>query len=82
MSAAARDQGVPASNFVGSLIDILDRVYPGDGVAPLKQIIADLRAMEGTKILSLELFNREYWQQDPLQVARMGLEKMKAACEV
>ena len=26
MSAAARDQGVPAANFVGSLIDILDRV--------------------------------------------------------
>jgi 2-keto-myo-inositol isomerase len=57
-----------------------DRVYPGDGVAPLKQIIADLRAMEGPKILSLELFNREYWKQDPLQVAKTGLEKMRAAC--
>jgi 2-keto-myo-inositol isomerase len=58
-----------------------DRVYPGDGVAPLKQIIADLKAMDGTQILSLELFNREYWKQDPLQVAKTGLEKMKAACE-
>ena len=57
-----------------------DRIYPGDGVAPLKQIIADLRNMDGTKILSLELFNREYWKQDPLQVAKTGLEKMKAAC--
>jgi 2-keto-myo-inositol isomerase len=54
-----------------------DRVYPGDGVAPLKQILTDLKNMKGPKILSLELFNREYWSQDPLQVARTGLEKMK-----
>lgn len=56
-----------------------DRIYPGDGVAPLAQIVADLKNMEGTKILSLELFNREYWKQDPLEVAKTGLEKMKAA---
>jgi 2-keto-myo-inositol isomerase len=54
-----------------------DRIFPGDGVAPFKQIIADLKNMEGPKILSLELFNREYWAQDPLQVAKTGLEKMK-----
>ncbi len=29
-------------------------------------------------MLSLELFNRKYWSEDPLQVARTGLEKMKA----
>lgn len=57
-----------------------DRIYPGDGVAPLKQIVADLKEMDGTKILSLELFNREYWKQDPLHVAKTGLQKMKAAC--
>lgn len=55
-----------------------DRVYPGDGVAPLKQILTTLKAMGGTKVLSLELFNRTYWQQDALQVAKTGLEKMKA----
>ena len=27
--------------------------------------------------LSLELFNPEYWKQDPLLVAKTGLEKMK-----
>ena len=59
-----------------------DRIYPGDGVAPLKQIVADLKAMEGEKILSLELFNRDYWKQDPLAVAKTGLQKMKAACGV
>ena len=54
-----------------------DRIYPGDGAAPLKQILTYRKNMKGPKILSLELFNREYWQQDPLQVAKTGLEKMK-----
>jgi 2-keto-myo-inositol isomerase len=54
-----------------------DRVYPGDGVAPLKQVVSDLKNMGGTKVLSLELFNPEYWNDDPLKVARTGLQKMK-----
>lgn len=58
-----------------------DRIYPGDGVAPLEQIVADLKGMGGEKILSLELFNREYWKQDPLQVAKTGLQKMRLAVE-
>jgi sugar phosphate isomerase/epimerase len=53
------------------------RVYPGDGAAPLKQIMTYLNNMEGTKVLSLELFNRDYWNNDPLVVAKTGLEKMK-----
>jgi len=55
-----------------------DRVYPGDGVAPLHQILSDLKNMNGEKVLSLELFNRAYWEEDPLLVARTGLAKMKA----
>jgi sugar phosphate isomerase/epimerase len=54
-----------------------DRVYPGDGAAPFKQIIADLKQMGGIKVLSIELFNEEYWKNDPLSVAKTGLEKMK-----
>lgn len=54
------------------------RVYPGDGVAPLFQIIRDLRYGGFHGFLSLELFNREYWMQDPLNVARTGLEKMRS----
>lgn len=56
-----------------------DRIYPGDGVAPLKVVLTHLKNMSGPKILSLELFNRDYWQQDPLTVAKTGLEKMKKA---
>ena len=55
------------------------RVYPGDGIAPLGQILQDLHWPDSPTILSLELFNRDYWQQDAALVARTGLEKMKAA---
>jgi sugar phosphate isomerase/epimerase len=54
------------------------RVYPGDGVAPLKQLFRDLRAQGCRAALSLELFNETYWKQDALEVARTGLEKMRA----
>jgi sugar phosphate isomerase/epimerase len=55
------------------------RVYPGDGVAPLAGLLRDLRAAGFRGALSLELFNREYWKQDPLTVAKTGLERMRAA---
>ena len=54
------------------------RVYPGDGVAPLVEMLRDLRGLGFRGMLSLELFNRDYWKQDALAVARTGLEKMKA----
>lgn len=58
-----------------------DRVYPGDGAAPYKQIITDLANMGGVKVLSLELFNEAYWKQDALTVCKTGLEKMKKVVE-
>ncbi len=56
-----------------------DRVYPGDGVAPLNDILQTLTANGFRGALSLELFNRTYWKRDARQVARTGLEKMRAA---
>ncbi|HLB72855.1 MAG TPA: TIM barrel protein, partial [Sedimentisphaerales bacterium] len=58
-----------------------DRVFPGDGVAPVTQIIRDLLANRCNAVLSLELFNPIYYQQDPLTVAKAGLEKTKSAVE-
>jgi 2-keto-myo-inositol isomerase len=58
-----------------------DRVYPGDGVAPYKTLLRDLRKGGFRVMLSLEVFNREYWKQDPLTVARTGFEKLRALVE-
>lgn len=60
----------------GKIVD-QDRVYPGDGVAPLKEVFATLKAIGYSGYLSLELFNRGYWKQDPLEVAKTGLAKLK-----
>ena len=56
-----------------------DRVMPGDGIAPLTQILRDLCNNGSEAVLSLELFSQVYWDKDPLAVAREGLAKMKAA---
>lgn len=55
-----------------------DRVFPGDGIAPVKEVFAALKAMGYRGFVSLELFNRDYWKQDPHQIAKMGLAKTKA----
>lgn len=54
-----------------------DRVYPGSGVAPIPTILKTLvdRGFRGT--LSLELFNRSYWEMEAETVARTGLEAMR-----
>ncbi|WP_337173415.1 sugar phosphate isomerase/epimerase family protein [Paludisphaera sp.] len=54
-----------------------DRVYPGDGVAPIRWILETMAAGGSPMMLSLELFNKEYWAQDPAVVAATGLRKMR-----
>jgi sugar phosphate isomerase/epimerase len=54
-----------------------DRVYPGDGDIPLGAMMDALRGMGYRGPVSLELFNREYWEQDPAQVVKTGFEKSR-----
>jgi 2-keto-myo-inositol isomerase len=56
-----------------------DRVYPGDGIAPLSQILSGLSKGGFGGVLSLELFNPSYWEKPAQDVLRSGLEKMKAS---
>ncbi len=53
------------------------RMYPGDGVAPMTELLQLWRRTGGQKVVSLELFNRNYWSEDALLVAKNGLAKMK-----
>jgi sugar phosphate isomerase/epimerase len=55
------------------------RVFPGDGIAPLSETLRTIYSVGATPILSLELFNPEYYKRDALEVAREGLQKMKQA---
>jgi sugar phosphate isomerase/epimerase len=56
-----------------------DRVYPGDGIAPLGQIFRALNAIGFRGMLSIELFNKAYYAQDALVVLQTGLAKLRAA---
>jgi 2-keto-myo-inositol isomerase len=57
------------------------RVYPGDGIAPLREIFTVLREINATSFLSLELFNADYYQQDAMTVLTIGLRKLRQAVE-
>jgi len=50
-----------------------DRVFPGKGIIPLKEllgVIINEKGYDGP--LSLELFNEDYWEQNPVEVAEEG----------
>jgi 2-keto-myo-inositol isomerase len=51
------------------------RIYPGDGIFPLTEILQNLKRIGFRDSVSLQLFNPGYWEQDMLEVARTGLEK-------
>ncbi|MBD3674568.1 MAG: sugar phosphate isomerase/epimerase [Planctomycetaceae bacterium] len=56
-----------------------DRVYPGDGVAPLDKILQTLQATGFTGMLSLELFNPEYFKRPVEEVMQTGIAKIDRA---
>ncbi len=55
-----------------------DRVWPGDGIAPWKELFATLDARGLEPWLSIELFNPAYWRTTPADTLRTGIEKMHA----
>jgi len=57
------------------------RTYPGDGCAPLRELFAMLYANGFDGYLSIELFRRDLWRQDPVVVARTALRKLRRVVE-
>lgn len=58
-----------------------DRVLPGDGHLDLAHYCQLLKQIGYRSWLSLELFREDLWQQDPLDVAKRGLERMQTIAE-
>lgn len=59
---------------IGQLTDA-DRVWPGDGVIDLDEIMCTLKDMGYDGVYSLELFRPEYWEMNTEDVIRIGKEK-------
>lgn len=53
------------------------RVFPGQGVFPLRKFISKMKQIKYSGYLSLEILNRKFNQDDPLQVAYAAKEAMQ-----
>jgi 2-keto-myo-inositol isomerase len=58
-------------------LDHCHRLYPGDGVIPLKEISGKLHNKGYNGICSVELFRPEYWELEPETVIKTAAEKAK-----
>lgn len=54
------------------------RLFPGDGVIPLADIVREVRVIGYRGVCSVEIFRLEYWERNPLEVAREAREKTLA----
>ena len=61
-----------------STLNDSNRIYPGDGVAPLREIMRDLRDNGFRGYLSLELFNRDYWAKSADENLKTAMEKIRS----
>ena len=46
------------------------RLLPGLGILPLKEILSALKQINYDRVTSVEIFRPEYWERDPLELAR------------
>jgi 2-keto-myo-inositol isomerase len=59
-----------AENLPRQKLTDANRLFPGLGVLPLKEIIAAFRKIGFDANASVEIFRPEYWERDPFEVAR------------
>ena len=52
------------------------RLFPGLGILPLAEILANLKKIGYQTMASIEIFRPEYWDMDPMVVGRLSRESM------
>ena len=65
-------EGLPRSDLQDA-----HRLYPGEGVIPLKEIFSRLKEIHYDGPVSIEMFRPEYWIQPAEEVARKGMEAIR-----
>lgn len=79
------EQTDPEDIFIVHINDLLeikeevqdsDRVMPTDGILPLSDFIRTLRKIGYSKVISVELFNEQYWKMDAKKIAQICYEKL------
>lgn len=54
------------------------RLYPGEGILPIKEIKRRFDRIGYNRMVSIEIFRPEYWNQDPYEVAKRAFDSTKA----
>ena len=63
-----------AENRPRSELNDSHRLLPGLGILPLKDIVDAFRRIGYDKVASVEIFRPEYWEMDPMELARQAKE--------
>lgn len=66
-----------AENLPKSELTDAHRLYPGEGILPIKEIKERFDKIGYDRMVSIEIFRPEYWNENPFEVA----QKAKAATE-
>jgi sugar phosphate isomerase/epimerase len=64
-------------NLSRDVITDADRTYPGDGISPIREVLHTLQSPSRPLVISLEVFNKNYYSQKASEVTKTGLAKMK-----
>ena len=59
-----------AENLPKEQLTDAHRLYPGTGILPIKEIKEHFDKIGYDKMVSIEIFRPEYWNEDPFEVAR------------
>lgn len=62
-------------------LDDSKRLWPGDGVIKLNEILGALKRIRYDKVATVELFNPDYWEWDTEKIVRTGYIKTKKVVE-
>ncbi len=66
------------ANLTRDAITDADRVFPGDGVAPIRSTLALIKRTGKPIVLSLEVFNESYYAENAQVLATKAFAKMNA----
>lgn len=63
-----------AENLPKEKLTDAHRLYPGTGILPIKEIKAHFDRIGYDRMVSIEIFRPEYWNENPFEVARKAKE--------
>ena len=58
-----------AENLPREQLTDAQRLYPGTGILPIREIKKHFDKIGYDRMVSIEIFRPEYWEQDPFEVA-------------